>query len=240
MTKKIILALSLILASGQVAATSYYATGTTSVFTDGTTWTNTIPGACGGSAYPAGTAAPSTTDTVGLCPGTTVTLAAPASIGTLAFASGILNLGTFDLTVNRDLTNAAMTPTTINGTGAIALSDANHTINLVAGVPIIPKLTLPNPTVTRTLVFTGGTATFTALSAIPTTSAGKGFVFNAGDKTVNFPAGTTIAYCDKTVTTGAINNLTCTNPSGVLPLPAVSAPIFSLKDKPAIFSEEVK
>jgi len=230
--------------SSQAYALDYISNSTTSVFTNQSTWKDPASSGmstCTKTGFYAGTAALTSTDSVFVCGGTTVTLAAPASIGRVSLMGGTLALGANDLTVSTNVESSASSSSVTSSGGSLVLTDANHILSLWNGGSgvTIPKLTLPNPTVTRTLSFTND-ATFTALSGIPTTSAGKGFVFDAGSSTVDFPVGTTIAYCEKRTVLGAINNLTCTNPSGVLPLPAVSAPIFSLKDKPAIFSEEVK
>jgi len=250
-----LLSTALLLASAFVssqvyaAGADYISNSTTSVFTSKATWRNPASGAACGNATGgtwAAAGALTSADSVFICSGTTVTLATPASIGTVNLLGGTLALGVNDLTVSIDvISNSASSSVTSSG-GSLVLTDADHTVSLWngSGSATIPKLTLPSPaTATRTITFADG-VTITALSAIPTTSAGKGLIFACGtglSRTIAFPSGTTIAYC-QFPTTGSctFTGLTCTNPPNAVTPPAVSAPIFSLKDKPAIFSEEVK
>jgi len=116
------------------------------------------------------------------------------------------------------------------GTSTVKLSDADHTIN--TSITFYNLQWVSAPTAARTITINtmitiagGGTFGLDGTPTNPVTFAGTG---NFGSMvTVNNCAGKPLSMTNLTCNAPIVNN-------------TVSAPIFSLKDKPAIFSEEVK
>jgi len=116
----------------------------------------------------------------------------------------------------------------------VKLSDADHSFSIsnltfynlqwVSAAPTAPRTLTINGGVTITKA-TGGTFNLDGTPTNPVTFAGTG----------NFGSMVTVNNCAGKPAT--MTNVTCIAPITNNP---VSAPIFSLKDNPAIFSEEVK
>jgi len=160
-----------------------------------------------------------------------VTLDQNVAVNQIRLAPGTLNASnvTITLTATEPIINAGGT---FNAdTSTVKLSDADHSFsgsiltfyNLQWETPLTAPRTLTiNIGVTITKA-TGGTFNLDGTPTNPVTFAGIGSV----SPTI------TVNNCAASTVTG----ITCNLPIGNN---LVSAPIFSLKDKPAIFSEEVK
>jgi len=177
-----------------------------------------------------------------------------ANGGTLSHAGGTFTAGTGtiafggagSITGNLTLNNVTSTSTlsisattaTINGnvtiggnvTGGLKLSAANHGITATA-VATIPTISAAAMTVGQTITFTppttaGQAVTVTAFTA-PTTP-GTGVILTC--------SGGTVTGATSSPLISQTGSYTCTKSATT----TVSAPIFSTKEKPAVFSEEVK
>jgi len=132
----------------------------------------------------------------------------------------ILNTGTLTLGSNSSVGgNLTIDAGTFAGTLRFTDANANHTINAQSAAKTIPNLDLSLMTTGRTItiVAPGQNVTFT----------------NVAGRSLECPVGT--PYNGTAITGGT----TCTVGAAVV-TPSVSAPIFSTKEKPAVFSEEVK
>jgi len=106
------------------------------------------------------------------------------------------------------------------GTGGLKFGTGNKTlVNMSGGLLTITSLSLSAMTTGNTITITMDPVIFTSVT----------------DKSLECPSGT--AYTGGTTQIPAM--ATCTVGAVVVP-PSVSAPIFSTKEKPAVFSEEVK
>jgi len=227
------------LTSGQVMAVTRYSVAAGGVWSTAATWDAS---ACGIAAAGAGVV-PSAGEDVNICAGTvtggtgtvkSLTLNNPASALTL---SGSL---TVSGTIAIDVGGAVLTGTgqtiTLGGNlgtdtaGNIAGSpnltltgDANHTFNL-GGNLTVGALTLMTPTATRTISVTAFTIIASSLTGFATCSSAASPVVAAG--ALASPIASTSGGSGYSCAVPVVNN--------------VSAPIFSTKEKAAVFSEEVK
>ena len=163
---------------------------------------------------------------------TPVTLNQPVTVNQILLSPGTLNASTITitLTATEPIINAGGT---FNAdTSTVKLSNANHHsfstsnftfYNLQWETPLTAPRTLTINTGVTITKATGGTFNLDGTPTNPVTFAGTGSV----SPTI------TVNNCAASTVTG----ITCNLPIGNN---LVSAPIFSLKDKPAIFSEEVK
>ncbi len=163
-----------------------------------------------------------TTKSVGLVPsadrdvsiGHAITAPSGATLAakSIVFTAGSLALASKTLTLGGDLTT--LSGSSITGSPNLTLTDAAHTLTLGTGLTV-GTITLTTPTVTRAI----GVVT----SAITATTI-TGFSICTGG----------------TITTTSIPaaSYSCTVAGGGGG--AVSAPIFSTKEKPSMFTEEVK
>jgi len=126
----------------------------------------------------------------------------------------------------------------------------NHTITAIATAgSIIPSLDLSGATANKVITSATGDLTLTAVT-FPT-AASKQITFTAAAaKTISVPVpAATVAVCYNNSSTTAATagattvaagtSMVCTTPAGTTG-GTVSAPIFSTKEKPTVFSEEVK
>jgi len=128
-----------------------------------------------------------------------------------------INSGTLTLGSNSSVGGNVIIAGTFAGT--LRFTDTNHTIKAQTAAKTIPNLDLSLMTTGRTItiVAPGQNVTFT----------------NVAGRSLECPVGT--PYNGTAITGGT----TCTVGAAVV-TPSVSAPIFSTKEKPAVFSEEVK
>jgi len=175
------------------------------------------------------TSPPGSADNVTIFP--PVTLDQPVTVNQIHLSLGTLNASTFTITLTATETIINAGGTFNADTGTVKLNDADHSFstsnftfyNLQWETPLTAPRTLTiNIGVTITKA-TGGTFNLDGTPTNPVTFAGTGSV----SPTI------TVNNCAASTVTG----ITCNLPIGNN---LVSAPIFSLKDKPAIFSEEVK
>jgi len=163
-----------------------------------------------------------------------ITLDQNVAVNEIHLSPGTLNASNFTitLTATEPILNAGGTFNA--GTSTVKLSDADHSFstsnltfyNLQWATPLTAPRTLAING--NTLMITraaGGTFNLDGTPTNPVTFAGTG----------NFGSMVTVNNCAGKPST--MTNLTCNAPIANNP---VSAQIFSLKDKPAIFSEEVK
>jgi len=163
-----------------------------------------------------------------------------AGTGTVAFGGAGTITGTLTLNNVTSTSTLAISATTatINGnvtiggsvTGGLKLSAANHGITATA-VATIPTISAAAMTVGQTITFTppttaGQAVTVTAFTA-PTTP-GTGVILTC--------SGGTVTGATSSPLIAQTGNYVCTKNATT----TVSAPIFSTKEKPTVFSEEVK
>jgi len=174
---------------------------------------------------PAGTVTSSSATTAHQLAFLNVGFGTPGATGPVANLGGAqisgnvqINSGTLTLGSNSSVGgNVIIDAGTFAGT--LRFTDANHTINAQSAAKTIPNLDLSLMTTGRTItiVAPGQNVTFT----------------NVAGRSLECPVGT--PYNGTAITGGTI----CTVGAAVV-TPSVSAPIFSTKEKPAVFSEEVK
>ncbi len=162
--------------------------------------------------------------------GNALTLAAANVVaGNVTISAGGSILGTLKLapTGNQTITAIVTTGSTIP-TLDLSGATAAKTISSAVGPLTLSAITFPSPALaTKAITFTAGTSAaiwMTVPAATAATCALAGTAVTAGAYTV--AAGTSLV-CTVPATTGGGGG-------------TVSAPIFSTKEKPAVFSEEVK
>jgi hypothetical protein len=180
-------------------------------------------------------------------------------------AGGAIDMTGGVLSIGADLDNTAGTLTT--GTGTLKLTDAPHAITVAAGktFSVVDASLLTGATgAGKTITFVGGfdniisdlilaTATATAVeikfvvpvnqtltitpsvNTMTCTAAVAGGTAPVAPPTV---AGTTTLTLTASTSASTTSTFTCT--TGVTTTNAVAAPIFSTKEKAAVFTEEVK
>jgi len=177
---------------------------------------------------------PGATDDVVIPNLSSVTLDQDATVNSVTVSGS----GDLSFYANFFLTLTAIEPIIMIGVRDLAIRvklsiDKDHTINgniAIFGLQWATSLTAPRTlTINGTIDLRGGGFNLDGTATNPVILTGTGNIMN-GDGSgvmVNNCAGKSVS----------MTHVTCSTPIGNNP---VSAPIFSLKDKPAIFSEEVK
>ena len=173
--------------------------------------------------------------------------------GTLSVTGTITNAGTLSanggtliLGGNLNNTGGTFTP----GTGTVkVLGSSTITLTSDEILNVLDLSALPSGS---TITFVGASNHTITTLTLPTANAAGGaaktVIFKVpSTQTLQIPAATTGCVATGYTFTGglmtgtatATDNVTCTVPPATV-TPSVSAPIFSTKEKPAVFSEEVK
>jgi len=178
---------------------------------------------------------PGTSDFANIQSGHTITVDVDVAVKMLQFLGGTLNAGSYNFVLSGSNGEVIRFPSggTFNSDNStVKLTDANHTFaynttfyNLQWAPPLTAPRTLTINTGVTITKATGGTFNLDGTPTNPVSFAGGG----------NFASMVTVNNCAGKP--ASMTNVTCNAPIGNNP---VSAPIFSLKDKPVIFSEEVK
>jgi len=156
---------------------------------------------------------PSADSDVSIGHAVTALTAATLAAKSITFTAGSLALASKTLTLGGNLTTLAASG--ITGSPSLTLtSDANHVLTLGAGLTV-GTITLNTLTATRTIGVVTSAITATTVTGFATCTP-------TGITTISIPAA----------------NYSCAVAGGGGG--TVSAPIFSTKEKPAVFSEEVK
>ncbi len=178
---------------------------------------------------------------------TPVTLSTPATVKSLSIEdAGKFTLSS-TLTISVNYTNNSATANVGNVVltgGTLAFTDAAHQIT-IATAQTYPVIDLSSFTAARIVTFSGGFATTISSLVLPTSIVAISVVAPAsGAVTVTALSGNTLTSATNSVpTSGAVPLVVTAGGTGVLTTGtgtgAVSAPLFSTKEKAKVFVEEV-
>jgi len=203
---------------------------------------STVPGSAGGISFPNGGSLMHTGGTFTANTGSTVSFGGNSSItvvGTLTLSHLTTTAGTLQIPNEATIAGNLRIKGTVTAAGnGLKLTNANHGISTSA-TATINKLDTSLMAAGTLIQFnpyvSGASVAVTAFT--PPTTPGTGVTLTCT------PTGGGTGTASGTTTSPLTNqtgDYTCTNGAGGSGGSAVSAPIFSTKEKPAVFSEEVK